>query len=563
MNTRIQTLSTEIYEEKAPEVIRGIEALTEKWKQELPIQKFSGKLPVSEKSCYMITYGDNFRREGEHPLTTLKHFLSKTADRKIPGVHILPYFPYSSDDGFSIIDYRKVDPALGDWADVRGISEEYDMMTDLVLNHCSKENDWFRKFLAGEKDYQNYFIEVDPDTDLSDVFRPRALPLLTRFESPEGPKHIWSTFSDDQMDLNFAEPKVFLEMLDVFLLYVAQGSNMVRLDAIAYLWKEIGTSCIHHPKTHLMVKLFRAILEEVCSWVILLTETNVPHKENISYFGDNDEAQMVYQFSLPPLVLDAFIRGKANHLQEWAASLPKPDGKTTFFNFCASHDGVGLLPARGILTDQEIDGLIENTKKNGGLVSYKATKDGDVPYEMNISYVNAVSGTTGEPKMRAQKFCTSQAIMLAMPGVPGVYVHSILGSENYTKGVEETGRNRTINREKLDIGELEKELKENPLRKAIFSTMVRMIEVRTGESAFDPSAAFTVLNTPASVFAFSRKNAETGSHVLCLHNVSSAEQKVVLDIEAAEAEEIISSRKEEIRREVSLAPFETKWLRIS
>ena len=234
----------------------------------------------------LITYGDQFRQEGLPPLRTLEAFCDEFLQGLVPGVHILPFFPYSSDDGFSIIDYRQVDPNLGSWVEVERIARRYRLMADAVLNHCSREHAWFKAFLRGDPAYRDYFITVDPTEDLSQVVRPRALPLLTSFQTSHGEQHVWTTFSADQVDLNYANPDVLLEIVDVLLGYLAHGAQAIRLDAIAYLWKEIGTSCIHLPQTHRAVQFFRLLLDAAAPGAVLITETNVPHQDNVAYFGD-------------------------------------------------------------------------------------------------------------------------------------------------------------------------------------------------------------------------------------------------------------------------------------
>jgi glycosidase len=295
-------------------------------------------------------------------------------------------------------------------------------------------------------------------------------------------------------------------MIRVLLLYIKRGARVIRLDAIAYLWKEEGTACIHLPQTHMVVKLFRALLDSIAPWVLLITETNVPHKENISYFGDGgDEAHMVYQFSLPPLVLHSFLTQDASTLTRWAADLRFPGGGSAFFNFLASHDGIGLLPAYGLLTQAQLDVLAEGTKERGGLISYKKTNQGAVPYELNISYLSAVTGPADPPALKARKFLASQAVMLAFRGVPGIYAHSLLGSENDHEGVEKTGSSRAINRRKLRLREIERELaQDGGLRRLVYEGYARLLKARSSHPAFHPQAEQRVLKADARLFALVR-----------------------------------------------------------
>ena len=401
-------------------------------------------------------------------------------------------------------------------------------MFDAVINHVSAQSCWFQEFLKGNPEFADYFIVVEEGTDLSQVVRPRALPLLTCVQTVSGERLVWTTFSADQIDPDYANPDVLLEIIEVLLLYVEKGADLIRLDAIAYLWKKIGTTCIHLEEAHRVVKLFRAVLDVVAPHVIIVTETNVPHEENVSYFGDGtDEAQMVYQFSLPPLVFHAFLSGDATYLSEWAAGLSSPSGSATFFNFLASHDGIGVRPVEGILSPAEVQSLVERVAAHGGFVSYKTNADGSQSvYELNISYFDALSDPNGaEPlDLQARRFLASQAIMLSLAGVPGIYVHSLFGSRSDPAGVEQTGRYRSINRAKFRRDELERELAAPPsLRHQVFYPYLHLIRTRAAHPAFHPNGAQQVLSIHPALFVLLRTTPDGDASLLCVHNVSNAE----------------------------------------
>jgi len=573
MKTKKELIRFIYGEQEEKEILRRLDLLLDQWKPLIPVPGGDlKKLPLDERDVLMITYGDSIRKEGEKPLASLKEFADRWLDGMVSGIHILPFSPYSSDDGFSVIDYRKINPELGDWEDVRNLGEKFQLMFDLVLNHCSVQSEWFKGFLADDSKYRNYFISVDPETDLSSVFRPRALPLLTPFETERGEEHIWTTFSPDQVDLNFAHPDVFLEFLDIFLLYISHGARIIRLDAIGFLWKEIGTACMHHEKTHAMVQLFRAALKEIAPHVILLTETNVPHKENISYFGEGyNEAHMVYQFTLPPLTLDAFTREDARHLTDWAVSLPEINDEHTYFNFMASHDGIGVLPARGYLSPDELERLIGVVESRGGRVSYKSTPDGEIPYELNINYRDAVTHPDLPVELRASQFLASQSVMLCMAGVPGIYVHSLLGSGNWEQGVAESGINRRINREKLNSGTLSGELEEeDSLRQLIYKGYRDLLKIRRSHKAFDPVSPQSVLRLDQEVFALIRTAYDSSESILCLQNTSRRRLYMTLDGRNCPVplpgecncltEGGSSIQAEEGRWIISLEPYEVMWV---
>lgn len=497
----------------------------------------------------LITYGDQVQRANEMPLQTLKTFCDKYLTNVLSSIHILPFYPWTSDDGFSVVDYRQIDPALGSWDDVSSM-QNFRLMFDGVINHISSQSEWFQKFLKDDPQYKNYFITIEGEPDLSQVVRPRALPLLTTFKTPSGEKKVWTTFSADQIDLNFKNPEVLLEVLDILLLYIERGATFIRLDAIAYLWKEISTTCIHLPQTHAIIQFLRTAINEVAPHVQLITETNVPHPDNISYFGDGtNEAQLVYNFALPPLTLHTFHTGDARTLSAWAKTLTLPSDKTTFFNFLASHDGIGLNPARGILSNAEIDSLVNKVIEHGGLISYKHNADGtQSPYEMNIGYFDALSNPNGnEPlELQVKRFIAAQAIMLSIIGVPGIYFHSLFGSRGWTEGVKQTGRNRTINREKLQFDALQRQLAdENSLRSKVFSKYSELLKTRSTSPAFDPHGNQKILDLHPSVFAVERTSPDGKARVLCLHNVN---QKSV-SFSMKDGSDII------------LQPYEILWLK--
>jgi sucrose phosphorylase len=452
----------------------------------------------------------------------------------------LPFYPSSSDDGFAVLDYQQVDPRLGTWEDVSRLASRFRLMVDAVINHASSQSAWLRGFLAGDPRFRDYFIAVPPGADLSRVVRPRTLPLVTAFPSPAGEIPLWTTFSADQVDLDYHNPQVLLDVLDALLLYVRRGAQLIRLDAIAYLWKEFGTPCIHLPQSHAVIRVMRAVLDRVAPDAVLVTETNVPHRENLSYFGDGyHEAQLVYNFALPPLVLHTFLTGQAGALTEWASGLAPalPSPRTTFLNFLASHDGIGVTPVREILAPAQIDALVAAVQRRGGLVSSKSGPGGvETPYELNISYFDALSDPHArEPvSLQVDRFIAAHAILFALLGVPAIYFHSLFGSRSWVEGVQLTGRSRTINRQKLARAGLESELADpGSLRAQVFTRLSRLIEARRGQPAFDPYGRQAVLRLGSAVFGLVRGGPEAGAPpVICLHNVTELPQTVELDTES-------------------------------
>ncbi len=486
-----------------------------------------GRRRPDQQDVVLITYGDTFEGE-EAPMRTLRSFAGGRLRELVSGIHVLPFFPWSSDYGFAIKDYLQVDPRLGTWEDVEALAGEFDLMIDFVCNHLSAESTWFRSFLARHVPEREYFLTADPQADLSRVVRPRTTPLLTRFDTASGPQWLWTTFSADQIDLDYHHPSLLLRVLGVLLTYVQHGATRIRLDAVGYLWKEVGTTCLHLPQTHELVKVFRDLLDAAAPGVSLVTETNVPHADNVRYFGNGrDEAQMVYQFPLAPLVLDAFRRGDAGHLRDWARDLPAPSGDTTFFNFLASHDGIGLVPARGLLSRAEMAALADQVRRHGGQVSMKSDPDGgESPYELNATFFDALSDPAEPWPRRRDRFLAAHSIMLALAGVPGIYVHSLFGSRNDEAAYRRSGWARDLNHGHLPVAALEAALADPATETAqVFAGMSALLGARRAHPAFDPAAPQTLPDAPAGVLAV-RRGAEAGPAVLCLVNLTDRDVRV-------------------------------------
>ncbi|WP_165464283.1 sugar phosphorylase [Enterobacter cloacae] len=559
VNAKIKKIINHIYGESFSEAHLNV-LLTKLEKAAVNITE-KRKSGWDEKDVVLITYADQFSAKGEKALPVFTRFYNEWLSRTFSHVHLLPFYPWSSDDGFSVIDYHEVAPETGTWRDVAELKQSSSLMFDFVCNHMSAKSEWFANYLAQKPGYEDFFISVDPETDLSAVTRPRALPLLTPFTLHDGSvRHLWTTFSEDQIDLNFASPQVLIAMVDVLLHYLMEGARYIRLDAVGFMWKIPGTTCIHLEQTHRLIQLFRAITDAVAPGTVIITETNVPHKDNISYFGNGEnEAQMVYQFSLPPLVLHAVHCQNVKALCQWAGSLALPSTHTTWFNFLASHDGIGLNPLRGILPESEILSLVDKLQQEGALVNWKNNPDGTrSPYEINVTYLDALSLRDSSDDERIARFILAHAVLLSFPGVPAVYIQSILGSRNDYDGVERLGYNRAINRKKYTEGQVDRELcDKKSIRYQIYSRLSELIAIRRKESAFHPDAQAIFEASGEHILKIVRV-AKNGERITALFNFSNKMQTV--HEQTRVGKELVSGQ-DISGTELTLNPWQVMWIK--
>ncbi|MEN8833046.1 sugar phosphorylase [Pacificibacter sp.] len=571
LRTTLATLITQIYPDRDPDALAG-EVIDAFWPEDTKARtrgRSLGNTLWNETDTLVITYGNTFV-DGQHkPLDLLRDFLERYVKGVISGVHILPFFPFTSDDGFSVTDYRAVNGQLGDWADIERISDDFRLMSDLVLNHVSSNSKWFNDYLQGHAPYDKFFKEALPSDDLSEVVRPRTSPLLREVETANGPKHVWCTFSHDQIDLDFGNPEVLLEFLRVTRLHIEHGIRIVRLDAVAFLWKELGTNCIHLPQTHAIVRLMRVLCDYAEEPVVLLTETNVPNAENLSYFGNRNEAHMIYNFSLPPLLLHALLSGTSVHLNQWLMRMPPAQLGCAYLNFAASHDGIGVRGAEGLLSGEELGAVIGAVKDFGGKVSMRALADGSQkPYELNVTFFDALKGTIegGEDDHQVARFLCSQSIVMALEGVPAFYVHSLLATPNDLGGVEKSGMNRAINRHRWDYPELRGHLDDpDSIHAQVLNAMKERIAIRTKQKAFHPNATQFTMQLGEKIFGLWRQSLNRDQSIFALHNVSDEAQVVpTLSINLIEGEDwydLLTGKKLDLSDGVlTFAPYQVRWV---
>ena len=522
----------------------------------------------NESDVFLISYGDSIVSEKNKKLKTLKNFFDDFIKPYFNNIHILPFFPFSSDDGFSIIDYNKVRDDLGGWEDINLLSQDYRLMADIVINHASRQSEYFEEFLKGSSAYKDFFISLDKDEGFENVVRPRSSDLFQEIDISNKKKYLWCTFGHDQIDLNFKNPEVLLFFIELIYLYLKNGVKVFRLDAVAFLWKEKGTNCLNLPQTHEVVKLIRTLLDNYNQNTLLITETNLPNLENLSYFGNGDEANAIYNFTLPPLLIWTLLMGDSTALRKWSMSMPPAKENTTYFNFIASHDGIGLRPTENILTNQERDTLIDIVKEFGGVISNRKKPDGtETVYELNIALLDAMKGTfKGIDHMQVERFIACHAIMLSLEGIPAFYIHSVLGTTNDYELMKKNSQNRSINRKSWDINEIKnKLLDDKSINNQVYKSIINLIKIRKKQPAFHPNAIQFTFNLGKNFFGIWRQSLDKKQSIFSVTNVTNIFQYLDLTelnlIESEKWWDLISSEDiDDIKSTIVLKAYQTVWI---
>ena len=521
---------------------------------------------ISEKTSIVICYGDSvFNSKQRYLIKSFQNFYQRKLKKYFNTVHFLPFYPSSSDSGFAVKDHYKIESRIGNWSDISNFAKKNDIMADIVINHSSARGLWFRNFLREKKPGKDYFLLVNSKFNASKVVRPRDHTLLKKINIFKKTGYLWRTFSPDQLDLNFKNPAVLLRFIKIMINLLNHGVTIFRLDAIAYLWKENGTKCINLKQTHEIIKLFRLVCSFLNVKSILVTETNLPEKENLSYFGNKDEANWIYNFSLSPLLIHAFLFETSTYLTKWSKKLPSTKPGNSYLNFIASHDGIGMRPAEGILNKKTIKNLLNRLKKNGSKFSYRKIKNKSKKvYEANITVFNALkkSDFDKEGKFYFERYISAHAIMISFEGVPTIYFNSLFGTSNDEAKYIITGNNRDINRYRWNEKNILNHLKNSKSKQSIFyRNLTNLLNIKIRQKAFHPNASRTTLNMGSKIFCFQRTSIDKKQTIICMTNLSSKTQNLTVNKKFISWKNLIDSKINILsNKRIKLEPFQTIWL---
>ena len=522
------------------------------------------KINISEKTSLVISYGDNIYSSQSSSMKIFQKFFQKNLEKLFDTIHFLPFYPSSSDSGFAVKDHYQIDRKIGNWSDLKKISKSKKIMADVVINHASARGLWFKNFLKRKKPGKDYFLTVNSKFNTSKVVRPRDHKLLKKIKIFEKNDYLWRTFSPDQIDLNFKNPSVLLRFIKIIIYLINNGVTIFRLDAIAYLWKQNGTKCINLSQTHEIIKLLRVVTSLLNVQTLIITETNLPEKENLSYFGKNNEANWVYNFSLPPLLIHAFLFENSSYLNQWSRKLPSTKHGNCYLNFIASHDGIGIRPTEGILNEKTLSSFLKRLKKNGSKFSYRKVQNKSKKvYEANITVFDALRKSDFDPKglFFLERYISAHAIMVSFEGIPAVYFNSLFGKSNDEAKYIITGNNRDVNRYKWNFNNITTKLRDKKSKQSIFYRNIgALLEIKRKQKAFHPNASRININLGPKIFCFKRISKDKKQSIICMTNLSSKIQTPNFKKIGNYRDLLNSNLKFREGTALILKPFQTVWL---
>ena len=514
----------------------------------------------------LITYADTVVQEGESGLQSLRQLVNRHLRPFAPVIHVLPFLKSTSDGGFAVASHEQLEPRHGDWSDLAALAEGRRLMADLVLNHISASHSWVQQFLRDEEPGRSCVLQASPDPCWDDVVRPRSSSLFTQLSGPEGMRQVWTTFGPDQVDVDWRSPEVLLGFTRLMAQMMRHGVRWLRLDAVGFVWKTPYTSCIHLSQAHRIVEVLRHLLEATCSEGVVVTETNVPEEENLSYLRSGREAHLAYNFPLPPLLLEAAISGRADLLNRWLCRWPQLPEQTGLFNFTACHDGIGLRALEGLMSERRLLQLLIGCEQRGGLISHRRLSNGDeAPYEINISWWSAMADGGIDPAhLQRDRFLMTQLLVLALPGVPAFYLPALLASSNDLGRFRRTGQRRDLNRPQFKAEAVERRLQDpDSDATAVTTALALALQVRQRQPALHPDAEMEVLSEGRSDRVILRRSHQ-GKTLVAVHNVTASRLSLSLsglgglgDIVWADC---LSGPSEPLSSQLQLEPYAVHWL---
>ena len=433
----------------------------------------------------LITYPDSLGKN----LKDLDFVLSKYLGGAVAGLHILPFFPSSGDRGFAPITYDVVEPAFGDWSDIRRLSENYYLMCDYMINHMSAQSAIYQDFLEkhNESRYKDFFIHwkdfwngEPSEEDDKKLYKRREVPYIEAKFRDGTTERLWCTFSPEQIDINCLHSEEAKKYLAEQLRGLAgRGVSLIRTDAMAYAAKRPGTSCF-------FVEPEMSELLQQCVDALEGTGVEVLPEIHENYFIQKkleEKNVYTYDFQLPMLILNAVYFGKATYLKNWMKICPRKQ-----FTTLDTHDGIGVVDVRYLMPDEEVLATKEAVfNQNPQIYELYAVRNMKVnfsafdTYQINCTYYDAIGGDDN-------RYLMARAIQFFTPGIPQVYYVGLFAGKNDFDYFHETQAPRDVNRHNYSLEEVDAQFQRPVVRE-----MVRLMQLRNSHPAFQ--GKFVLLDT--------------------------------------------------------------------
>lgn len=436
-----------------------------------------------KNQAMLITYSDSLGKN----LKDLKNVLEGPLKDVVGGIHILPFFPSSGDRGFAPMDYTKVDPAFGDWSDIEALSKDYYLMFDFMINHISAKSPYFLDFLEKKDEsayadlfirYKNFWPNGEPtqeDVDLIYKRKPRAPYRIATFADGSEEK-VWCTFDEQQIDLDVTTETTRQFIQENLEQLAGHGASIIRLDAFAYANKKIGTNCFFvEPDIWEMLHFPRQLLAPKDVEILPEIHEHYTIQQKIA-----EQDYYVYDFALPMLVLHALYSGHVNRLIHWMEICPRKQ-----FTTLDTHDGIGVVDVKDLLTDEEIEETREALYAQGANVkkiySTEAYNNLDI-YQINCTYYSALGNND-------QAYLLARVLQCFAPGIPQIYYVGLLAGENDIELLESSKEGRNINRHYYDLDEIEQQV-----QRPVVQSLFKLLKFRNTSPAFDGEFSVKMLD---------------------------------------------------------------------
>jgi len=495
---------------------------------------------LSQKLVAMALYCEGFARD----LRGVESRLGYLAELGVNMVHILPILAGpegARDGGYAVSDFRRIDPRVGTTDDLSCLAASLRqrgmlLALDVVVNHTSDEHEWARRARAGEPEFEDFYFLFD-DREVPDAYErtmpeifPETAPGNFTFDEASG-KWAMTVFNTYQWDLNYTNPRVFIELVDVVLHWANHGADVVRLDAVAFLWKQLGTTCQNLREAHLILQLMKDCCQIVAPGVLFIAEAIVAPVEITRYFGEDaviaKECEIAYNATLMALLWDGIATGNARLLSRGVRSLPNKLDRATWLNYVRCHDDIGLgfddadIAAAGYEPAAHRRFLLEwftgrfaGSTARGELFAVNE-RTGDARISGSLASLAGLesaleSGDPGAVDLAVDRIVLLHAMIMSYGGIPMLYYGdevATLNDRGYRDDPARTDDSRWLHRPVIDWERMERRFERGTIEHRVFSAVQRMIEIRTSIPAFadfnnrelleiDDSALFAFLRTP-------------------------------------------------------------------